>query len=423
MVLKQLTIENFKGLTHCELCFRPGFNLIIGNNGVGKTSVLEAASVALSAYFDNMGDVSAKNFSMDQVRVSAMPMGDGSFSRQLELPIMVTCAADMNGKTYEWTRRKNSVKPGKSATEPRNICKAGSEMLKNPQSILPVLCFQGATRTWKQKRDQSNTIFDTNFNRTSGYANCLDDASDARSLLNWCAKMEQVSWQKGRPIGEYEAVKKALSTFMSIMNDGAAAQIQYDKQTNELSYLENGLSLPIRLLSDGYQSLVWMVLDIAYRMAILNPNLRENAADSDGIVLIDEMDVHLHPKWQWNVIEALQKTFPNVQFIATTHSPILIAACQKGHLIFMEKDGIGYKETDYGMEINDVLTFTQGSTDMAPVIRKALDQIYDRIDTGDFVNAAAELEKMEATLSEDHPEVIRARTALDFEMAVAEAEA
>ncbi len=250
----------------------------------------------------------------------------------------------------------------------------------------------------------------------------MDDASDSKSLLNWCSKMEQVSWQTGKTIGEYEAVKKALAKFMSVMNEGQISQIQYDKRTNELSYIENGLSLPIRLLSAGYQSVIWMVLDIAYRMAVLNPNLREDAANSDGVVLSDEMDMHLHPKWQWNVISALRETFPNVQFIAATHSPILIAACKNGHLIFVEKDSISYKDTDYGMEINDVLVSTQGSSAMVSDIREMLDRIYDSIDCGDFEQATDKIEELESQLSVDHPEIVKVKTALYFETAISGAE-
>ncbi len=422
MYIKNLVIENFKGLAHCELNFRPGFNLIIGNNGVGKTSILEAASVALGGFVAGINDVTAKNFTMDEIRRTSQPMGDGSFSRQFETPVTVSCTADVGGETQVWLRRKNSVKASRSTVEPRDICKLAGTLAHNPEAILPILSYQSAARTWMQKREANENVFRTQFDRTVGYRNCLEDASDSKSLLNWCAKMEQISWQKGKPIGEYEAVKNALATFMSVMNGGEVSQIQYDKQYEELTYLENGVSLPIRLLSAGYQSVIWMILDIAYRMAVLNPNLRDNVTQSPGVVLIDEMDMHLHPKWQWNVIDALQKTFPNVQFIAATHSPILIAACKNGNLIFVEEDGIFSRSTDFGMEVNDVLTHTQGSSSMLPDIRQMLNHIYRRIDTACFEDASVELLRAEAVLGSDHPEIQKARMALEFERAIEEAE-
>ena len=101
-------------------------------------------------------------------------------------------------------------------------------------------------------------------------------------------------------------------------------------------YKTEDLVLPVSDLSSGYQSLIWMVFDIAYRMAILNPNKRSEVCATKGIVLIDEIDMHLHPKWQWNIIDSLRKTFPNVQFIATTHSPILFASAKDVWIIDIE---------------------------------------------------------------------------------------
>lgn len=426
MHLKHITIENFKGHTHCELNFKSGFNLLIGDNGMGKTSVLEAISVALGGFIAGIDDVASKHFTKDEIRVSATPMGDGSFHRQYETPVLVTCQAEIDGKNYEWTRRKSSVNSSRSTVEISkekkngNIKKIANKLSHDPEAILPVLSYQSAARTWTQKREASENVFNTDFNRTVGYMNCLEDASDSKSLLNWCAKMEQVEWQKEKKIREYEAVKNALSRFMSIMNEGEIARIQFDKQNSELSYITGETSLPIRFLSAGYQSVIWMVLDIAYRMAVLNPNMREHASECPGIVLIDELDMHLHPKWQWKMIEALQTVFPNVQFIAATHSPILIASCKNGQLIRVEKDEIFYDASGYGMEINDVLRSAQGSDDMVESVKMQIEMLYDLIDSGSFETAKEKILNLETLLGTDHPELNKVKTALAFEEAIAE---
>ena len=419
MFLKQIEIENFKGHINCELKLEPGFNLLIGDNGMGKTSILEAISVALGGFVAGIEDVSSKHFTKDEVRISTMPMGDGSFHRQYETPIRVTCVADVEGKEYQWTRRKNSVSASRSTVEPSNIKKLAQKLSHDPNAVLPILSYQSAARTWMQKKESSENIFSTDFNRTVGYINCLEEASDSKSLLNWCAKMEQVEWQKGKKIGEYEAVKTALSRFMSIMNEGEVSRIQFDKQNSELSYVTGNESLPIRFLSAGYQSVIWMVLDISYRMAALNPNLRENTSEASGIVLIDELDMHLHPKWQWKVIEALQTTFPNVQFIAATHSPILIASCKNGQLIHVEKDEITYDTSGYGMEVNDVLCSTQHSKDIVDAVKDQLDAVYALIENEEFDKAKLGIAALEQTLGDSHPELNKVKTAYEFEKAVA----
>lgn len=343
MYLKDIEIKNFKGHIHCQLRFSKGFNLLIGDNGMGKTSALEAISVALGGFIAGIDDVASKHFTRDEIRVSSTRMGEGSFNRQYETPVLVTCTANVGAKDYQWTRKKSSVQSSRSTVEPNTIKKVAHKLSHDSQAILPILSYQSVARTWMQKNKYSSSIFNTKFNRTSGYINCLDESSDLKPFINWCAKMEQVSWQKDRAISEYESVKNTIAKFMSIMNESEVPKIQFNKQTSELFYITSEDSLPIRCLSAGYQSLIWMIADIAYRMAVLNPNLRDKTSETPGIVLIDEIDMHLHPKWQRNIIKALQQTFPNVQFIASTHSPILIASCKNGQLIHMETDAIVYE--------------------------------------------------------------------------------
>jgi predicted ATP-binding protein involved in virulence len=88
------------------------------------------------------------------------------------------------------------------------------------------------------------------------------------------------------------------------------------------------------MLSDGVKNMIAMVADIAYRCATLNPQFEANAAQlTPGIVIIDEIDLHLHPRWQRRIVEDLQRTFPNIQFFATTHSPFIIQSLRQGKLI------------------------------------------------------------------------------------------
>ena len=121
--------------------------------------------------------------------------------------------------------------------------------------------------------------------------------------------------------------------------------------------------MPISLLSAGYQSLLCMTMNLAYRMALLNPEAGTNMTHIPGIVLIDELDMHLHPKWQWNVIKALEETFPNIQFIVATHSPIIISSCKNENLILIKgNQEIKYLPNAYGYSVEDVLELRQEST-------------------------------------------------------------
>ncbi|MFR2257935.1 MAG: AAA family ATPase [Clostridium sp.] len=106
-----------------------------------------------------------------------------------------------------------------------------------------------------------------------------------------------------------------------------------------------------------------MTMNLAYRMALLNPEAGKNMTHIPGIVLIDELDMHLHPKWQWNVIKALEETFPNIQFIVATHSPIIISSCKNENLILIKgNQEIKYLPNAYGYSVEDVLELRQEST-------------------------------------------------------------
>ena len=136
-------------------------------------------------------------------------------------------------------------------------------------------------------------------------------------------------------------VKKTVSKFMQLMQEDGRIRVYYDKRTEELVYTNEEEILPVRMLSSGFRNLLGMVFDIAYRMAVLNPDLLENVVEmTPGIVLIDEIDLHLHPRWQWKIIDALKNTFPRVQFIVTTHSPVIIASCKEEKLITLQLEDI-----------------------------------------------------------------------------------
>lgn len=365
MQLRRIHITNFKGIEDVEFKFDSRFNLIIGDNGVGKTSVLEAISVVLGAFLAGIDNVSSIHFSKDEIRREKVLIGQGSYNIKYKIPIKVECEAMIGEEPFSYIRQKKNINSARSTIEPRDICKKAADMVNQDDSILPIISYQSFSRVANQKKDKWENVFTDDFSRVVGYTDCLEEASNTKLLTNWCKRMEQISWQQDRKIAEYESVKMAIAKFMGIMLGHEECKVYYDKRMEELVYLDGSDILPVRLLSSGYRTLIGMVLDIAFRMAILNPNLLERIPErTNGIVLIDELELHLHPKWQWKVVEALKKTFPSVQFIATTHSPLLIASCQNENLIVLKDINpsadvfdvkADYMKTAKGWQINDVL--------------------------------------------------------------------
>ena len=159
------------------------------------------------------------------------------------------------------------------------------------------------------------------------------------------------------------------------------------------------------MLSAGYQSLLWMTMNLAYRWALLNPDITENVEEAKGIVLIDEVDMHLHPKWQWNIVSALAETFPNVQFILTTHSPIVISSAKEAKLILLdENQQVKYLPDCYGYNVEDVLYYRQESISRPKSVKILIDQMNDAIDNDNFDLAEKTLISLKNILGADNSE-------------------
>ncbi|MBR2402532.1 MAG: AAA family ATPase [Lachnospiraceae bacterium] len=420
MKLTSAKIRNFRGIEEWNITFKPGFNLIKGVNGRGKTSVLEAIAVGLGGFVAGLEGVATRHFSKDEIRQVYTTVGDGSYNKKIIVPTEVYLEADVDGESYEWLRGRKDIKTSRSTIQPRDICQKAELMANEENKELPILAYLGAGRVWSQRREKVENIFRKQYFRTVGYTDALHDASNIKLLLNWCVKMEQVAWQKEKKIAEYEAVKKAVSDFMQYMEPGADCRVFYDKQQEELMYERGNGILPVMSLSAGYQSLVWMVFDIAYRMAVLNPFMKESIAMTSGIVLIDEIDMHLHPKWQWNIINALQKVFPNVQFIAATHSPILFASAKDVWLIDVDGEEIEYSHSHYGIDINTSLNTYQETIEMPAEVKEKADAFNDAMDAERYGEALEILRELENNTAPTHPLLIQLRTRYDFETALGE---
>lgn len=349
MYLSNIHIENFKGIKNADFDFERSVNILIGNNGTGKTSVLEAIAVALGGFLSGIDGVNTIHFSQDEIRRESQLTGTGSHNIIYKTPICVGVCLELDvgnkerseHRIFKYVRQKKSIKSARSTVEPRTICREAQRMADDRNAVLPIISYQSFSRVSNQKKDKWENPFSDAYSRIVGYVDCLEEAANDKMLTNWCRRMEQVSWQQEEIILEYEIVKKTVSRFMQFMQDDEKIHIFYDKRTDELLYSNEEEILPIRLLSSGFRNLLGMVFDISYRMAVLNPDLLENIVEkTPGVVLIDEIDMHLHPNWQWKVIDALKKTFPKVQFIVTTHSPIIVASCKEEKLIRLQLEDV-----------------------------------------------------------------------------------
>lgn len=406
MYLEKVHIKNYKGIEEIDIDLKPGINLLIGDNGAGKTSVLEGVAVALSGLFVNVAGVSTKNFIKEDVRMIIDPIGDASTSVTYCEPISAGCNLKIcTGEEYKWNRIKEELSSTHTKINDKAVCAWMKKLTNQTNSILPLVSFQSAARAWKVRRGDFGTELQKKLDdRRCGYIGCLDSSMDVKSIQQWCMKQEVIAVNKGK-VREYETFKNIISIFMKEINElDESPEVYYSPQFGELAYKDSKEDMAISKLSAGYQSLLWMIMDLAYRVCLLNPELSDRS-QIKGIVLIDEIDMHLHPKWQWNIIKALSTTFENVQFVIATHSPIVISSAKEANLILLdEEQGVTYLPECYGYAVEDVLCYRQESVSRPKNVKVLIDQINESVDDENFNNAEKALTQLKSILGEENSE-------------------
>lgn len=404
--LEKVNIKNYKAIEEIDIDLKPGINLLIGDNGAGKTSVLEGIAVALSGLFVNVAGVSTKNIVKEDVRMIIDPLGDASSAVTYCEPISAGCSLKTyDGKDFKWNRIKEELSATHTKIDDKAVCTWMKKLTNQTESILPLVSFQSAARAWKVRRGDFGTELQKKLDdRRCGYIGCLDSSMDVKSIQQWCMKQEVIAVNKGK-VREYEIFKNIISTFMKEINEmDESPKVYYSPQFGDMTYKNKREDMAISKLSAGYQSLLWMIMDLAYRVCLLNPELNDRS-QIKGIVLIDEIDMHLHPKWQWNIIKALSTTFENVQFIIATHSPIVISSAKETNLILLdEEQGVTYLPECYGYAVEDVLCYRQESVSRPKNVKVLIDQINEALDDESFDDAEKALVQLKKIMGEENSE-------------------
>lgn len=416
MYFKSIDIKNFKAVDEMRIEFRPGVNLLTGDNGVGKTAILEAMIVALGGFFSGIKGVSAQGILQTDVRFAKKSLAGASSNIQYFHPTSIDTVIDCGQESYDCLRvRNDETGASKTRTDAKRLSGYATQLVNNPQSELPLLSYHSTARVTSFRREDFGTAKKNKLDdRRCGYIGCLDSSKDIKSIKEWCLKMELAEYHKMTKIPEYEAFKDTVSTVMQKMNEmKERPQIYYSRELEDLVYNERGEELPIKYLSAGYQSLLWMTMDMAFRLALLNPE-HPDQRTAEGIVLIDEIDMHLHPKWQWRILGVLEETFPKMQFIVATHSPIIISSCKNGNLIRIdENQKILYLSDAYAYSVEDVLEFRQGSSGVIKEVRNMYSEFEEALNNDDVNKASAILDDMTEKFGADNTEVKIARAELE----------
>ncbi|HEX8434960.1 AAA family ATPase [Archangium sp.] len=361
MRIERIELKNFRSFESRTFELSPSFNVLIGDNGTGKTAILDALSIGAGAIFLGLEGASPPGIHRDDVRQVAHGLGEVP-TLEARYPAAVTCVGSIGRKRMEWTRtldgpNKHTTHGG--ASELSRLSGSLNAQVRAGKSVtLPLVSYYGTGRLWLQRRARRSLASDgarvlRPGSRLRGYQGCLDPSSDHKGFVSWFKTMELIQLQSGRRLGTLDAVKRSIRKCLR-----GWREVRYDFRLGALVARGKQAQLPFDLLSDGVRNILAMVGDIAYRAATLNPHLREEAPrKTPGIILIDELDLHLHPLWQREVVDDLRSVFPAMQFVATTHSPFIIQSLRKHELINLDDRS---RETLPSRSIEDIAEEVMG---------------------------------------------------------------
>jgi predicted ATP-binding protein involved in virulence len=430
MKIKKIYLENFRCFENEKIDLPENLLVLVGNNGSGKTAILDALAVALGGFLGGFDGVKSREILTDEVRLQHYERGS-VIDSQPQYPLRVTCEAIIQDHPYTWTRALNKEGGRTTRNEAKAIMKYAEKVQKevrqgNDQIVLPIISYYGTGRLWVQKKQKTEETLARLQSRFLGYADCLDPASNEKLMTKWFEKMTLIHFQEGKEPAELRAVKDVLKYCLRNIDgnetNNREADILFSAKTAELEITfmngnGNKERLPFRMLSDGYRNTLGMIADIAYRMAVLNPQLLENVTrKAPGVVLIDEIDLHLHPKWQRHIIADLRAIFPQVQFIVTTHSPNILTTIEKENAIIIDDCGIVEKTPyTYGRDINSILYDLMEVKLRPNDVQMQIDKFYELLEKEDFQQAEEKLNELSQLMGENDSEIVRAKTMLNFE--------
>ena len=329
MRIRELTLRNYRVYAEQPpFEFEDRFTVVAGINGRGKTALLEGLALLCSRLLPH---VSAARSGYRTITPSEVHIG----TMFAELGMKVNCAGiPIEYKlTYDKERREKETTKLPAAVK-REVRKAYGDPTRADDAA-PLAVYYTTDRAGYRlpkklptevPRGQAAAYSGALFNRTVNFRDFMARYRSAVTVER-TERKDNPNYLGDRAVA---AISHALTTFL-----GGFENLRVQEEPLRLLVDKDGETLDLSQLSDGERSFLAMICDLGRRLALANP-LLDNPLHGAGVVLIDELELHLHPKWQREVREKLRKTFPNIQFIATTHSPFVIQDLRPGELINLD---------------------------------------------------------------------------------------
>lgn len=383
MKLNFIELVNFRNIKKQKIEFEnKKFIVLIGDNGSGKTSILEAITKAFVPALRAVNSEAVKKCDLTNSDILCGSSGT-----------VVTIGITLDDEPYTWTNRRrfSSQVPFEDSTDVKGQAQNDLKRLKVKYAEcvekrqLPLVLYYGTDRIIRQVPQRGHI---KNFEVTDALRNCFDNVNYFRDFYDWFKTEEDIELRGLRENVNYKNPKlNCVRTALERMIKGYTnLRIELSPSRMLLTNAE-GVDLQVDQLSGGYKAVLSVVADIAKRMSIANPDSM-NPLEEEAVILIDELDLHLHPKWQKTIVEDLKRTFPNCQFIISTHSPFIIQSLSAEELFDINTMQYAVENGSYnGWSIEAIQEQKMGVTPKTSLFNEKLDAFSEAMDQENYLEA------------------------------------
>ena len=366
MKLKSVTIENYRAIEKLELSLDQSLTVLHGANGHGKTSVLSAIAVGLGAV-ETLGPYLHKS----NIDFSEEDWREGAGSPQ----IVAESIDEFIGKRHGDEHLDNY----RMVVLEQSHAKLDNHFRSTPEDDIPIVAFYGTERRVSGVPEWVISQPDSRFrpSRFDALEGALAARTDFEGFLAWFyfKRYEELQEREDREDSDYQlkdvsVIRDAISSMLPEVSNPRIELNPLRFVVSQKSEEGRTEKLSLNQLSGGYRIVLALAADLARRMAQGNPHLKD-PLQSEAIVLIDEIELHLHPEWQQRILSDLIRTFPKAQFIVTTHSPQVLTTVEPQRIVELYRDGDNILAgapagATYGAEAGDVLAAVMHVSERPP---------------------------------------------------------
>lgn len=414
MIINRLKVTQLRAFDEAEFAFNSAMNLLVGVNGVGKSTVLDALRILLSQVI--------KELSAPRLKTLTFTQDDITIGRDF---LTAEISFDTGGVSYLVHNQREEYVPNKAREgEVRHQTLETPDREKWIFTDLNLNEKKFAQQLRRDKQQPLALFFSSHRSLTNvaaakgkgeGIASAVKDALEPRELrlqeiADWWLAREALAKEDVKYARPLEALQDAVSVFL----EGYGNLRAVSKPKPTLLIDKAGITLDVRQLSEGERGVLALVLELTTRLSKANQHLENPARDGTAIVLIDELDLHLHPRWQRTIVSRLIETFPKCQFIATTHSPQIVGEVSPEQIYILQADGEKPFKPDQslGMDTNWILRRLMETDERDPKTNEELKAIADLVEKEEYVEAQQKIDALRDELG-DFTELIRLQTRID----------